>query len=605
MSGLASVLFWNDVAARWGETIWRAAWQGGLFALLIWAACRTSKRLSPSLRHWLWWLACLKFVVGFCPSFPAFAILPPVSPVRAEVGGSHELPSGLLAAVNATQFQGSEFATAARRVDEIQPTIQPSVRLSATAWLMSFWLLSVGVLTGFSAFSLARLLRRVRRAQPLDDPEMLRFAEEAAQAVGIRAVPRLLVTGEDIGVLTIGALKPVILLSKQALSRCSHAELRLVLAHEFSHIRRGDAWLGLLPQLTQILFCFHPLVWLACRELDLAREAACDEATIRSMHVRSDLYGRLLLKLGVRSHHSWPTLWSPGVSSHFRILHRRISMLAQVSNGSPRRPKGPVALFACLTGIAVTVPWSIVHAQNPAASEARHSAAKPIEPPVAVEGGVVEGKSARKLSPSRQAPAVKTTPATALKLASAGKSSKAARPVAAKTAKSKSGEMVMMKVTPLSGGGGMLTLERETKIVRLQQAQATSVAEMLNTLYEDKSANGLRIIADPRTNSVLLNGPVESILQMILIMNQLDENVPVKNPEHRRQTHVVKLHKPGASQVAETLAKLFEVKSGESPRIVADSSTGTLLIQATRVQFDEIMEAVRVLDSGASIQNPQ
>ncbi|HLK56925.1 MAG TPA: M56 family metallopeptidase, partial [Chthonomonadaceae bacterium] len=372
MHGATWIIRWNESALHWGEAMWRTCWQGGVLALILWCVCQRWPRMPSTLRYGLWWMVCFKLLVGLCPVSLTLPLLPP-APSAVQAHTAVVLPPAIhpISPSLPTPDLGDTFTVTTERGAESAPP-----RLSGAGWLMGGWLIGVGALAGFSMLSLRRLRRLVRQAVPLSDPALLSLAQETAVAMGLRAAPRILMTQADIGVLTLGGWRPAVLLSQQTLVSCTPSELQLVLAHEFAHIRRGDAWLGFLPHLTQIFFCFYPLAWLACREVALAREAACDEQTICALHARSDLYGRLLLKLGVR-HASWLSLCTPGVSSHFRILQRRLSMLQQVQ-GSPRRLQGRALMVVCLVGVAVTIPWGIVHAQDPAkgsgdAGQAQHT----------------------------------------------------------------------------------------------------------------------------------------------------------------------------------------------------------------------------------------
>jgi beta-lactamase regulating signal transducer with metallopeptidase domain len=351
------IVRWNEAAAHWSVAIWRSCWQGGLFALLAWLICRRLRRIPAAACYGLWWLVCLKLVVGMCPLFLPLPLLPAMSqpPPVAETSPVVALP---LAATLASPTPPAQPHVPIRWTAGTRPV------LSNVAWLMAGWLIVTGTLLGLSIVSLRRLLKLVRQAKPLSDPALLLIAQEAATAMALRRMPRILVTPADAGILTLGVWRPVVLLSQQSLTCCSSSELRLVLGHEFAHIRRRDAWTGLLPHLMQILFWFHPLAWLACREIDLAREAACDEQTLSALQVRSELYGRLLLKLGGR-HTSWSSLCTPGVSSRFRMMQRRLAMLQQIRERSPRRQGGHQIALVCLIGAAIAAPWSLVHAQHP------------------------------------------------------------------------------------------------------------------------------------------------------------------------------------------------------------------------------------------------
>ena len=50
--------------------------------------------------------------------------------------------------------------------------------------------------------------------------------------------------------------------------------------HELVHIRRGDTWVLLFQRLMQIVFFFHPAVWVANRAAAIFREFACDDASL-------------------------------------------------------------------------------------------------------------------------------------------------------------------------------------------------------------------------------------------------------------------------------------------------------------------------------------
>ena len=55
---------------------------------------------------------------------------------------------------------------------------------------------------------------------------------------------------------------------------------RLVLTHEFSHIKGHDWLVQILVKLACAVYWFNPLVWLAARRLFIEREQACDNDVI-------------------------------------------------------------------------------------------------------------------------------------------------------------------------------------------------------------------------------------------------------------------------------------------------------------------------------------
>ena len=81
-------------------------------------------------------------------------------------------------------------------------------------------------------------------------------------------------------------------------------QITLILAHERSHLRRGDPWWKLLGFVVVCVYWFHPLVWagyvLFCRDIELA----CDEKAVAGLDQSSRAsYSRAMLEcaMGYRS----------------------------------------------------------------------------------------------------------------------------------------------------------------------------------------------------------------------------------------------------------------------------------------------------------------
>ena len=68
------------------------------------------------------------------------------------------------------------------------------------------------------------------------------------------------------------------LLPASRLSGLSENEIRCILLHELLHYKHKDIMSGVLFRLLLIFYWFHPLVWLALKEIESDREIACDTA---------------------------------------------------------------------------------------------------------------------------------------------------------------------------------------------------------------------------------------------------------------------------------------------------------------------------------------
>ncbi|MDP9120605.1 MAG: hypothetical protein M3O15_04430, partial [Acidobacteriota bacterium] len=65
-----------------------ASFQGTIFIAAVWLLCRLLPRLPASLRCTLWWLACLKLLLGLVALAPLPLAILPASQAPAPAGGA-------------------------------------------------------------------------------------------------------------------------------------------------------------------------------------------------------------------------------------------------------------------------------------------------------------------------------------------------------------------------------------------------------------------------------------------------------------------------------------------------------------------------------------
>lgn len=94
-------------------------------------------------------------------------------------------------------------------------------------------------------------------------------------AEGIRP-PRLLVSPHVTVAVALGLWKPTIVLPQSAVVASEQSRLRLLLAHEWAHIRRGDLWLLALARLLLVVLLFQPLFWWLRRQIRDDQELLAD-----------------------------------------------------------------------------------------------------------------------------------------------------------------------------------------------------------------------------------------------------------------------------------------------------------------------------------------
>ena len=382
-------------ADGWAEAMWRASWQGGIALALAWALTRALPKLPAAARCWVWRVAYLKLLV--CLAWAAPVELAVLRPVIQE-------PAPLVeTVVTQPPVLSGDVPAAARGNVAIIPAPHPRLpTLLFVAWAAGTTLSAFRLLSGWR--QAARLRRRCRA---VENRELLDLFDSLCRQLVLASPPRLMTADGVKGPLLLGPLRPVIVLPADATRHYTPDALRLMLAHELAHLRRGDLWWNWLPALAEVLFFFHPLVWLAGREWRLAQESACDEAAVRAASATPAQFGRMLLDVLTLDPASerkpffppraLPATATAGVFEPRSSLNRRLSAMRHFRTHRPpltRHGRIIIALFLALTSTAALVPWRLV-AQTPDV-EVEHTDqsaddARPGAEPVAADPAAPDG----------------------------------------------------------------------------------------------------------------------------------------------------------------------------------------------------------------------
>ena len=313
------------MSASWiAGTLARASLEGGLFVVLVWTVCRLFPRLPAAVRCGLWWVACLKLLLGLV-ALPAvrLPLLPAVERAAEATMAPTYIRNG--GAPSRTLTPGpSPF-----------PSLSPSqgegkritFRDLVASSLAGLWILGLLIFCGKAVLQLREMRRIVRSAEPVGEGWVRAAFAAICERLGLRRAPDLRGSGEVRTPQVTGLAQPVVLIPRAGLERLTPAEVSMTLCHELVHLRRKDLWLGWVPALAHRIFFFHPLAALAVREYAIAREAACDAEVLRILGTAPQAYGRLLLRWGVAPRETG--LAAAGASPSLQNLKRRLQMLQQ------------------------------------------------------------------------------------------------------------------------------------------------------------------------------------------------------------------------------------------------------------------------------------
>lgn len=413
----------SSLASFAQEMISRLAWtslQAMLLIGAVWLIARQLPRLPAATRSLLWWLLGVQLLLGL--ALPTPVSLPLLSPAPAAVPTVNAAASF----VAPSEHRITAFSSSGNAVDISLPDASPMPAIAAATsvprdeasglhWqvvVLALWLAGVLVQLTIAARQWRQARIVVRASQPLDDEALQQACADQAQVMGLRRCPSLRVSYAISSPQVSGLLRPIVLLPAQ--QNLTAEESALALAHELTHLRRGDLWMGWVPAIAQRLFFFHPLVAWAMREYALQREAACDAQVVHEHDAPPQAYGRLLLRLGVAQPlHAGLA----GASPTFHNLKRRLSMLQQEAQGSVSRAPG--WLLVALVAMAGVLPYRVTQAAadpgssaTPPAPAAAASAPSAVFAPVAATPATPPTPATPLTPPTPLTPATKPTPVT-------------------------------------------------------------------------------------------------------------------------------------------------------------------------------------------------
>lgn len=194
--------------------------------------------------------------------------------------------------------------------------------------LLGIWL--TGSLAVFSTMliRIARFCRQVRRPWP-SNPALQRQADRLAKRFGLARAPEIKVVNASLPPMLWAVQRsPAIFLPRVLVERFNAEQTETLLAHELAHFRRRDHWVRWLEVLIVGIYWWHPLAWIARRQLQRAEEECCDAWVLWSLPGAAAVYARTILETVdflTADYHPPPALVSGLGPVH--VLQRRFEMI--------------------------------------------------------------------------------------------------------------------------------------------------------------------------------------------------------------------------------------------------------------------------------------
>ena len=353
------------------NSVLQQALQLGVLIGAVHSVNSTLARRHPKLAYVLWMLVFAKAVT---PSIGAtefsvwnlFATTADSSGDRSvtHAEGGFQPTMAPAAAADARDLRASDFDRSGRN---------SWLSESRAFWLAVAWSIGVMALVFLIARASRRMSRRVTASMVEPPHDLSRLVGDLGASISLARIPTCVVLDAPIGPALRGFMSPQILIPKRIVESCRREELQLILLHELMHARRRDVLSAYFQTIVQVLWWFHPAVWLAGRMANFERERCCDDAVLNVTPSARSVYAQCLLAVAqTRDHH--PRMPAMVGMSGFKALRRRMRYIMDPAR--PPTPNWVVTLQAAVFAITV-FPGAIPIAATVDATSGRSSASSP------------------------------------------------------------------------------------------------------------------------------------------------------------------------------------------------------------------------------------
>lgn len=210
------------------------------------------------------------------------------------------------------------------------------------------------------AMPLLRFIRNYRYVQVIRKYGLVKinaewrvFINNVSNRMGIKKHVSIWISELISSPVTIGFLKPVILVPLAAINNLSPQQLEAVLLHELSHIRRYDYLVNFIINIVRTILYFNPFVKAFVKIVERERETSCDEMVLQFQY-DSHEYAAALLTLEKVNHTHKPLII--GAVGNKNDLLNRVELIMGVKKKntfSANKLTGLIAVLFFIVGVNI------------------------------------------------------------------------------------------------------------------------------------------------------------------------------------------------------------------------------------------------------------
>jgi len=264
-----------------------ACWQIAMVAATV-ALCGLLVRHSVRFQHLLWAAA-----LGLCLVVPVVTSSLALRDWALTEAAAQRQPLQL-AIIDSPEFSDLDQSNASQLQPRTNPAVLVNAKLAGLLIALYALFLAYRALRFFRAWQRTRVIRKAAYAvEP--DADLTAIIEKCRRAFPGSRVSLLF--SDSVAVpITVGVLKPLVILPSQLLREADRDLLASAIGHEIAHVQRRDYLMNLVYEFLYLPLSFHPAAALVRRRINQTRELCCDELVAERL-IEADVYARSLVRL--------------------------------------------------------------------------------------------------------------------------------------------------------------------------------------------------------------------------------------------------------------------------------------------------------------------
>ncbi|MDE3142707.1 MAG: M56 family metallopeptidase [Bacteroidota bacterium] len=187
------------------------------------------------------------------------------------------------------------------------------------------------------------------------DEQWKQFVERIAEQLHIYNKIEIYVSELINSPLTIGFVKPIILVPLASINHLTVPQLEAVLLHEMAHIKRYDYLLNIIISVVETTLFFNPFTQLISKHIKRERENSCDDWVLQFQY-NPAMYAEALLQIAYLSNNQTSTTLSMNAAKQNGDLSSRVKRIIGINDNGFKYRYQLLSLLL-ITGILSSAAW--------------------------------------------------------------------------------------------------------------------------------------------------------------------------------------------------------------------------------------------------------